>query len=226
MLVFYSGWGYWQWFEESYDIDEKVIHIREKTWPMRACTFFELPEISVKEITHSGKTTTRYLLLSNYTEDCDIPSPDALFGDSEHNSPQFILCEEWEYNPNKQADQQDWPITISATFNKEDIQTPPTNKETPKILVEAETEQDKTSVLPVYLDPQHPMFSEELSIAIQAWNEVLGGYTDKPNSRSLKQLVRKWLDTNYPDPKLSKEAKERISTLVNPDKNGGAPRSG
>jgi len=77
-----------------------------------------------------------------------------------------------------------------------------------------------------YLDPKHPMFSEELKIAIDAWNAVLKSNPDKPNKGSRKQLIEKWLDDNYPDTKhLSKSARDRITILINPDKSGGAPSS-
>ncbi|MBF6647184.1 hypothetical protein [Methylobacter sp. BlB1] len=76
---------------------------------------------------------------------------------------------------------------------------------------------------PAYLDPKHPMFSEELNIAIRAWTEVLECTPEKPKRGSRKHLIEKWLETYHKS--LSSEAKKRIATLVNPDKNGGAPSS-
>ncbi len=80
-----------------------------------------------------------------------------------------------------------------------------------------------TNTPPAYLDPKHPMFSEELSIAILAWNAVLECNPDKPKRGSRKQLIENWLELHYG--KMTKEAKTRITTLLNPDKNGGAPPS-
>ncbi len=77
--------------------------------------------------------------------------------------------------------------------------------------------------LPTYLDPKHPMFSEELSIAIRAWDAVLECNPDKPKQGSRKKLIENWLENHHKT--LTKEAKIRIATLLNPDKNGGAPSS-
>lgn len=87
----------------------------------------------------------------------------------------------------------------------------------------SQTERNTVLNPPVYLDPKHPMFSEELSIAIQAWNDVLKCSPGKPKQGSRKKLIENWLTSNYP--KLPKEAKKRIAILLNPDKNGGAPAS-
>jgi hypothetical protein len=80
-----------------------------------------------------------------------------------------------------------------------------------------------TNTPPAYLDPKHPMFSEELSIAIMAWRAVLECSPDKPKKGSRKQLIENWLELHYKT--MPKEAKTRITTLLNPDKNGGAPPS-
>lgn len=82
-----------------------------------------------------------------------------------------------------------------------------------------------------YLDKNHPMYEPELHIAIMAWEAVLECNPDQPKKGSRKKLVAKWLDDNYQSNSktghnyLSAEAKKRISTLINPDKNGGAPRT-
>ncbi|EGW22313.1 hypothetical protein [Methylobacter tundripaludum] len=81
-----------------------------------------------------------------------------------------------------------------------------------------------TNTPPAYLDPKHPAFSDELSIAIQAWNAVLDHNPDRPKQGSRKKLIEEWLETHY-QKTLSREARIRIATLLNPDKNGGAPSS-
>ena len=80
-----------------------------------------------------------------------------------------------------------------------------------------------TNTLPAYLDPMHPMFSDELNIAILAWNAVLECNPGKPKRGSRKKLIENWLETHHKD--MPTEAKNRIATLLNPDKNGGAPPS-
>jgi hypothetical protein len=65
------------------------------------------------------------------------------------------------------------------------------------------------------LDPNYPV---ELDIALQVWKAIsLEDKKGKPKARA-----RDWLDANT---KLSNEAKERISTVVNWDKTGGATKT-
>lgn len=87
----------------------------------------------------------------------------------------------------------------------------------------AETEHETIAILPPYLNPKHSMFSEELSIAIRAWTEVLECKPLRQKQGSRKKLIKSWLDIHYPS--LSSQAKERITILINPDKTGGAPPS-
>lgn len=82
----------------------------------------------------------------------------------------------------------------------------------------------KPEDLPSYLDTTHPLHSSELKIAIEAWQAVLECNPDKPNRGSRKQLIESWLNKNHPET-LSKEAKSRITVLLNPDKDGGAPKT-
>jgi hypothetical protein len=74
-----------------------------------------------------------------------------------------------------------------------------------------------------YSNPSHPMFSQELNIAIEAWNAVLLSHPDKPNKGSRKTLIINWLKKNHND--LTGEAIERISVMLNPDGNGGSPKT-
>ena len=66
-------------------------------------------------------------------------------------------------------------------------------------------------------DPKYPI---ELHIAIKAWQKV-----SRLENRKLspKAKIREWLNENYTDKQLSKEAKERISVVANWQKTGGAP---
>ncbi|OAH97368.1 hypothetical protein A1353_23055 [Methylomonas methanica] len=72
-------------------------------------------------------------------------------------------------------------------------------------------------------DPSHHGYSKELDIAIKAWLEVVGNRSEKPTGKSYKKLINEWLQKNHPN--LKNEALKRISTLVNPQKTGGAPPS-
>jgi hypothetical protein len=74
---------------------------------------------------------------------------------------------------------------------------------------------------PAYIDDSHPMFSRELSIAIEAWQQVLSSNPPKQKTGSRKKLIIGWLEKHHKQ--LPKEAKERIARMLNPDGNGGAP---
>lgn len=94
----------------------------------------------------------------------------------------------------------------------------------PNFLKASDTQSKNDSIKPpAYLDESHPAYSEELRIAIQAWQAVLEHDPAKPRRGSRKQLLASWINQHHS--KLTEAAKERIVTLLNPDKNGGAPRS-
>lgn len=81
--------------------------------------------------------------------------------------------------------------------------------------------------LPPYLDENHIYFSRELKAAIDAWTALFdkGEYDDRKSSA--KTQIQNWLNKKFPNEKdFSTNAKERISTLVNPNikKKGGAPK--
>lgn len=70
---------------------------------------------------------------------------------------------------------------------------------------------------PVF-DKTNPAYPPELDVALQAWQAVSATEgKGKPKAR-----IKAWLDSNT---KLSSEAKERIATVANWDKTGGATRT-
>ena len=72
---------------------------------------------------------------------------------------------------------------------------------------------------PLAFDKSSETYPTELDIAFQAWRAVSATEgKGKPTAR-----IRKWLDTNAIH--LSNEAKERIVTVANWDKSGGATRT-
>lgn len=87
----------------------------------------------------------------------------------------------------------------------------------------------KPNDLPNYLDKNHPEHSQELAIAIEAWQR----FTDLDISHP-KAYIEKWLDETFVSDKqlaeqsvdtyVSKDAKERITTTANWRKKGG-PKS-
>lgn len=78
-----------------------------------------------------------------------------------------------------------------------------------------------------YLDPSHEHFAPELALAVAAWQSLA---SEQRFVRGPKATIEAWIDAN-PDAwlgegELSASAKERIVTLVNWRKIGGAPSSG
>jgi hypothetical protein len=66
-----------------------------------------------------------------------------------------------------------------------------------------------------------PYLSDELRIAVEAYTAlyVSGKVAQKSGH---KELIRRWLKKHHSE--LSQEALERIATVVNPNKRGGAPK--
>lgn len=79
------------------------------------------------------------------------------------------------------------------------------------------------------LDENHQFHAKELKIAIEAWTALfekkeigdpIGKIKSKPGGAST--MIKKWLGKKYPG--QSDSAYERIATVINPFKQGGAPR--
>lgn len=88
---------------------------------------------------------------------------------------------------------------------------------------ETKTSQTSEESNLAYRDKNHPMFSKELSIAIEAWEKVLCSTPAKPKKGSRKDLIYEWLEKHHKD--LTNRAKDRIAEMLNPDSLGGAPPS-
>lgn len=81
---------------------------------------------------------------------------------------------------------------------------------------------------PDFLDLGHAFFAPELALAVTAWQTVVA---DPLRARSPKAMIQDWLEKSGQahwkgDEPLSNAAKERISTLINWERRGGAPRTG
>ena len=84
-----------------------------------------------------------------------------------------------------------------------------------------EPEQDW--VVPPYLDPEYSIQSDELQVAVHAWTALYVDGAYKPKGLGHKPQIEAWLSRHYPDPRLTKTARTRIATVVNPNKDGGNP---
>lgn len=76
-----------------------------------------------------------------------------------------------------------------------------------------------------FLNKGHLFYADELKIAVEAWTEL---YEINPPQHvpqgGHKKYIIKWLDENYPS--LSDRARERITTIINPNPKGGASPTG
>lgn len=86
-----------------------------------------------------------------------------------------------------------------------------------------QNEADLSQQMP-FMDPVHEFYSEELALAVKTWLALFGEGGEYQQNRAVKEQIKASLKGK----KLSREAVERISTLVNPKKkkNGGSPPSG
>ena len=74
----------------------------------------------------------------------------------------------------------------------------------------------------------HPYFAEELLIANLCWIDL---YCDRRQNAPTpkeghKKMIENWLEEHYPKKSKSSSFKDRIATVVNPNKKGGSPRIG
>ena len=73
--------------------------------------------------------------------------------------------------------------------------------------------------MPPYLDPSHEHYSEELAFGVNTWVSLYGGNGKYSPKRGHKHQIKAELAGKG----LSCSAIERITTVVNPNKKGGAP---
>lgn len=71
-------------------------------------------------------------------------------------------------------------------------------------------------------DVSNSNYPRELHIAVMAWQAVSNMQSLKV---SPKAKLREWLDNKYSDNELTNAARERISTVANWNKTGGAPKT-
>lgn len=120
----------------------------------------------------------------------------------EQRPPEFFI--DWALSKRIRPDWLDWAIDTK-------LYTPKKQRNLPAIT-------QNTPTAPEF-DKVNPTYPPELAIALEAWRAVSTSEgKGKPKAR-----IKAWLETNAP--KLSKEAKERIATVANWEKLGGATRS-
>ncbi|MCF1367334.1 hypothetical protein LH704_11770 [Burkholderia cenocepacia] len=73
------------------------------------------------------------------------------------------------------------------------------------------------------LDPSSPLYPQELAIALAAWRAVTSNGQVAPDGVAAKTALMTWLGDAYPA--LGKDAKDRIATVANWNKRGGATRT-
>ena len=78
--------------------------------------------------------------------------------------------------------------------------------------------------LPPYLDPEHQWYSEDLDAAVKAWMALYADGGFKKKSLGHKEQIESWLMKHRPHLR-SVYARENIVTVVNPNKDGGNPKT-
>jgi hypothetical protein len=79
----------------------------------------------------------------------------------------------------------------------------------------------ETNAKTSFLNNKHAFYAKELKIAVEAWTEL---YEKNPPQYvpqgGHKKYITKWLEEKHPS--LGQRARERISTVINPNPRGGA----
>jgi len=94
--------------------------------------------------------------------------------------------------------------------------------------LEQQLERSKAAGVPAYLRKDHNFFSLELYAAVIVWTELFEPERVKPRTALKQQIaaqLRQYNSSKSSAEKLSDNAVDRIATLVNPRKKGGAPSS-
>jgi hypothetical protein len=78
---------------------------------------------------------------------------------------------------------------------------------------------------PLYLDPPHPLSATELMAANEAWLAVTQDGNPKSSGTAVRAAIMKFLDNHAKWNSLGSAAKERICTVANWDKKGGATKT-
>ena len=77
---------------------------------------------------------------------------------------------------------------------------------------------------PPYLDSSHDYHSDALEAAVSAWMALYADGGFKKRSLGHKDQIKRWIKKHRPDIP-SDYAREGIATVVNPNKDGGNPRT-
>lgn len=78
---------------------------------------------------------------------------------------------------------------------------------------------------PLYLDPSHPWSPAELRAAHDAWMAVTTDGNPKSSGTAVRAAIMKFLENHPTHSALGTAAKERVCTVANWDKKGGAART-
>ena len=78
---------------------------------------------------------------------------------------------------------------------------------------------------PPYLDPTHPLSAAELVAANEAWLAVIQDGDPKNSGTAVRAAIMKFLNNHPTHRSLGSAAKERVCTVANWDKKGGAART-
>ncbi len=81
------------------------------------------------------------------------------------------------------------------------------------------------NVIPAYMDPSNPKFSPEIETAVSVWLAMYG-QGEFNAKKGHKVQIENWITVNRKNTyKLTNEAIQRIATVANANKKGGAPKT-
>ncbi len=77
-----------------------------------------------------------------------------------------------------------------------------------------------------YLNPAHTYYAPQLAEAVDAWKDLFenGEFEKIKDGRGPYKAIKAWLDIRMPD--SDNEPRKRIAKMINPEKGGGAPKTG
>jgi hypothetical protein len=149
MLVYYSGWGYWEENNEELNQSGRISCFK------KVHSLFELPKGAEMDITYLGEAITDHLLITNRS---NIEEPNPTHGGDVY----FVLCDE-PFAPPAPASSLE-ANKITKKFTKDDIQ--------PDIIDGAETPKNLTE------SARKSLLKLILGMAIDAYGYVPGATKD------------------------------------------------
>lgn len=133
---------------------------------------------------------------------------------------------QWVNNKNASPSEEPCFWLTESLWQEKESATEKRNREltdeNAKLRAQLKDAQEQAAMLSAVLDANRCDHPQELAIALRGWWETFG--LDRPQRGvSAKQVLRNWMEKNHPD--CPAGARDRITTVANPNKRGGAPKT-